>query len=152
MSYTGVAADPVIFPCSQRFSGHTRLCCGGWEIPDRCLPDLCDCSLWINLDLRFRSLPFPAFSLSTAAHRREQRAQVWAGGGQGYRNGCMESPERVEVPAAFEDVDVDVLVQLIGSQRVLWSASSAAYTDLGFIEADMMERLMAINDQIPLSP
>ncbi|KAJ8468698.1 hypothetical protein ONZ51_g9473 [Trametes cubensis] len=43
----------------------------------------------------------------------------------------MESPERVEVPAAFEDVDVDVLVQLI---------------------ADMMERLMAINDQIPLSP
>ncbi|KAI9067092.1 cyclin-domain-containing protein [Trametes sanguinea] len=43
----------------------------------------------------------------------------------------MESPERVELPAAFEDVDVDVLVQLI---------------------ADMMERLMAINDQIPLSP
>ncbi|KAI0769678.1 cyclin-domain-containing protein [Trametes elegans] len=43
----------------------------------------------------------------------------------------MESPERVELPAAFEDVDVDVLVQLI---------------------ADMMERLMAHNDQIPLSP
>ncbi|KAI8975811.1 cyclin-domain-containing protein [Trametes punicea] len=43
----------------------------------------------------------------------------------------MEPPERVELPAAFEDVDVDVLVQLI---------------------ADMMERLMAINDQIPLSP
>ncbi|KAI0829635.1 cyclin-domain-containing protein [Trametes gibbosa] len=43
----------------------------------------------------------------------------------------MESPERVELPAAFEDVDVDVLVQLI---------------------ADMMERLMSHNDQIPLSP
>ncbi|KAI0633357.1 cyclin-domain-containing protein [Trametes polyzona] len=43
----------------------------------------------------------------------------------------MESPERVELPAAFEDVDVDVLVQLI---------------------ADMMDRLMAHNDQIPLSP
>ncbi|RPD78275.1 cyclin-domain-containing protein [Lentinus tigrinus ALCF2SS1-7] len=43
----------------------------------------------------------------------------------------MESPGRVELPAAFEDVDVDVLVQLI---------------------ADMMERLMAHNDQIPLSP
>ena len=27
----------------------------------------------------------------------------------------MESPERVELPAAFEDVDVDVLVQLIGA-------------------------------------
>lgn len=35
------------------------------------------------------------------------------------------------MPAAFEDVDVDILVQLI---------------------ADMMERLMAHNDQIPLSP
>ncbi|KAI0779807.1 cyclin-domain-containing protein [Fomes fomentarius] len=43
----------------------------------------------------------------------------------------MESQERVELPAAFEYVDVDILVQLI---------------------ADMMERLMAHNDQIPLSP
>ncbi|KAH9942334.1 cyclin-domain-containing protein [Epithele typhae] len=43
----------------------------------------------------------------------------------------MESPERVELPAAFEDVNVDVLVQLI---------------------ADMMERLMTHNDQIPLLP
>ncbi|KAI0743829.1 cyclin-domain-containing protein [Daedaleopsis nitida] len=43
----------------------------------------------------------------------------------------MESQERVELPAAFEDVDVDILVKLI---------------------ADMMERLMAHNDQIPLSP
>ncbi|EIW63029.1 cyclin-domain-containing protein [Trametes versicolor FP-101664 SS1] len=43
----------------------------------------------------------------------------------------MESTERVELPASFEDVDVDVLVQLIG---------------------DMMDRLMAHNDQIPLSP
>ncbi|TBU43637.1 cyclin-domain-containing protein [Dichomitus squalens] len=43
----------------------------------------------------------------------------------------MESPERVELPAAFEDVDVDILARLI---------------------ADMMERLMAHNDQIPLSP
>ncbi|KAI1796427.1 cyclin-domain-containing protein [Ganoderma leucocontextum] len=43
----------------------------------------------------------------------------------------MESQERVELPAAFEDVDVDILVRLI---------------------ADMMERLMAHNDQVPLSP
>ncbi|OBZ67091.1 Nuc-1 negative regulatory protein preg [Grifola frondosa] len=53
------------------------------------------------------------------------------GGDLGYCDGCMESPERVELPAAFEDVHVDVLAQLI---------------------ADMMERLMAHNDQIPLSP
>ncbi|EJF65098.1 cyclin-domain-containing protein [Dichomitus squalens LYAD-421 SS1] len=43
----------------------------------------------------------------------------------------QQSPERVELPAAFEDVDVDILARLI---------------------ADMMERLMAHNDQIPLSP
>ncbi|KAL6308124.1 cyclin-domain-containing protein [Sparassis latifolia] len=43
----------------------------------------------------------------------------------------MESSARVELPAAFEEVDVDILVQLI---------------------ADMMSRLMAHNDQISLSP
>ncbi|OCH92461.1 cyclin-domain-containing protein [Obba rivulosa] len=43
----------------------------------------------------------------------------------------MEPPARVELPAAFEDVEIDILAQLI---------------------ADMMERLMAHNDQIPLSP
>ncbi|KAH9920074.1 cyclin-domain-containing protein [Fomitopsis serialis] len=42
-----------------------------------------------------------------------------------------EAPQRVEVPAVFEDVEADVLVDLI---------------------ADMMERLMAHNDRIPLSP
>ncbi|KAH9832244.1 cyclin-domain-containing protein [Rhodofomes roseus] len=41
------------------------------------------------------------------------------------------APQRVELPAAFEDVEADVLVDLI---------------------ADMMERLMAHNDRIPLSP
>ncbi|GLB37278.1 putative cyclin-domain-containing protein [Lyophyllum shimeji] len=43
----------------------------------------------------------------------------------------MESSERVELPAAFEDAPIDQLVQLI---------------------ADMLERLMAHNDQIPLLP
>ncbi|KAH9938921.1 cyclin-domain-containing protein [Amylocystis lapponica] len=43
----------------------------------------------------------------------------------------MEPSVRVELPAAFEEVEVDVLVQLI---------------------ADMMVRLMSHNDQIPLSP
>ncbi|KZT70908.1 cyclin-domain-containing protein [Daedalea quercina L-15889] len=42
-----------------------------------------------------------------------------------------EAPQRVELPAAFEDVEVDALVHLI---------------------ADMMDRLMAHNDRIPLSP
>ena len=59
------------------------------------------------------SLCFP--TLPARVHRREQRARHLAVGGLGCRNGCMESPERVELPAAFEDVDVDVLVQLIGA-------------------------------------
>ena len=29
----------------------------------------------------------------------------------------MEPPERVSLPAAFEEVDLDVLVQLIGAHR-----------------------------------
>ncbi|KIL68904.1 hypothetical protein M378DRAFT_8329 [Amanita muscaria Koide BX008] len=41
------------------------------------------------------------------------------------------SSDRVELPAAFEDVDIDHLVQLI---------------------ADMLERVMALNDRIALSP
>ncbi|KAF8070321.1 cyclin-domain-containing protein [Lyophyllum atratum] len=43
----------------------------------------------------------------------------------------MESSGRVELPAAFEDAPMDQLVQLI---------------------ADMLDRLMAHNDQIPLLP
>ncbi|GJE95001.1 cyclin-domain-containing protein [Phanerochaete sordida] len=43
----------------------------------------------------------------------------------------MDPPERVSLPANFEEVDVDVVVQLI---------------------ADMMERLTAHNDRIPLAP
>ncbi|EPS97638.1 hypothetical protein FOMPIDRAFT_1166301 [Fomitopsis schrenkii] len=42
-----------------------------------------------------------------------------------------EAPQRVELPAAFEDLEVDALVNLV---------------------ADMMERLMIHNDKIPLSP
>ncbi|TCD63765.1 hypothetical protein EIP91_004980 [Steccherinum ochraceum] len=43
----------------------------------------------------------------------------------------MEQPQRLELPPAFEDVDVDILAELIG---------------------DMMQRLLAHNDNIPLSP
>ncbi|KAI0688038.1 cyclin-domain-containing protein [Cytidiella melzeri] len=43
----------------------------------------------------------------------------------------MEQPERVRLPESFEDVDVDILVQLV---------------------ADMLERLVTHNDRIPLSP
>ncbi|KZT26813.1 cyclin-domain-containing protein [Neolentinus lepideus HHB14362 ss-1] len=43
----------------------------------------------------------------------------------------MESSERIELPASFEDVSIDHLVVLI---------------------ADMLERLIAHNDQIPLVP
>ncbi|PAV18514.1 cyclin-domain-containing [Pyrrhoderma noxium] len=43
----------------------------------------------------------------------------------------MESPEKIELPSAFEDADVDHLVVLI---------------------ADMLDRLIEHNDRIPLSP
>ncbi|KAL4253517.1 Cyclin PHO80-like protein [Abortiporus biennis] len=43
----------------------------------------------------------------------------------------MESPSRVELPTGYEDVDIYILADLIG---------------------DMMERLLAHNDKIPLSP
>ena len=86
-----------------------------------------------------------------SAHRRQQRAQGWTIGARGRRNGWMESPERVELPAAFEDVDVDILVQLIGPSSV--SSSPHFYRSPSpNSPADMMERLMAHNDQIPLLP
>ena len=47
------------------------------------------------------------------------------------RQWCMESPEKIELPSAFEDADVDHLVVLI---------------------ADMLDRLIEHNDRIPLSP
>lgn len=62
----------------------------------------------------------------------------------------MESQERVELPAAFEDVDVDILVKLIGASYTLLVMRVEQLTPS--ITADMMERLMAHNDQIPLSP
>ena len=56
---------------------------------------------------------------------------------------------RVELPAAFEETPIDNLVQLIGtviSTRPFSTLSS------GYIAADMLDRLMVHNDQIPLSP
>ncbi|KAI0093166.1 cyclin-domain-containing protein [Irpex rosettiformis] len=43
----------------------------------------------------------------------------------------MDEPERVRLPEGFEDVDVDILVQLV---------------------ADMLVRLITHNDRVPLSP
>ena len=54
-------------------------------------------------------------SLALSARRQQQRPHPRTAGGRGRRNGWMESTERVELPAAFEDVDVDILVQLIGT-------------------------------------
>ncbi|PPQ98438.1 hypothetical protein CVT24_004117 [Panaeolus cyanescens] len=53
-----------------------------------------------------------------------------------------DSSERVEVPADFEQVSIDSLVQLIG---LIFSFISVYYPD-------MLDRLMAHNDQIPLTP
>ncbi len=32
-------------------------------------------------------------------------------------DGCMDDQERVRLPEGFEDVDVDILVQLVGMSR-----------------------------------
>lgn len=66
----------------------------------------------------------------------------------------MDPPERVSLPANFEEVDVNVLVELIGAFTASLSNFSRLDDEyfLDFLAADMMERLMAHNDRIPLSP
>ena len=74
---------------------------------------------------------------------------VWCDGRIKGSRCWMEPPERVSLPAAFEEVDVDILVQLIG---VCNAALCTVQPVLTIPAADMMERLMAHNDRIPLSP
>lgn len=59
----------------------------------------------------------------------------------------MDSSGRVALPSAFEDANIDNLALLIGNQprRTL----VGGYL-ISLPEADMLERLMAHNDQIPL--
>lgn len=54
---------------------------------------------------------------------------------------------RVELPAAFEEAHIDQLAQLIG--ELFYSLHCLFLT---VIQGDMLERLMAHNDQIPLLP
>jgi hypothetical protein len=66
-------------------------------------------------------------------------------------DGSMESSTsgRVELPAAFEEAHIDKLAQLIGmSSKALSHNMFNGY----IIKGDMLERLMAHNDQIPLLP
>ena len=60
----------------------------------------------------------------------------------------MHSSTRVTLPAAFEAAEIDNLALLIGiSNRLLSPASH-----LNVFEANMLERLIAHNDKIPLLP
>ena len=77
-------------------------------------------------------------------------------------DGCMDEPERVRLPEGFEDVDVDILVQLVGA-RAFYSISRIL-VDVSCLfdapdphpppppTADMLVRLTTHNDRIPLSP
>jgi hypothetical protein len=58
------------------------------------------------------------------------------------------SSERVEIPQNFEDATVDDLVQLIGIPHLFPNLGRFLKVRL----ADMLERLIAHNDRIPLSP
>ena len=60
----------------------------------------------------------------------------------------MESQGKINLPRTFEDADIDHLVILIGILQYLLSA----LVTLINLVADMLQRLMAHNDQIPLSP
>lgn len=57
--------------------------------------------------------------------------------------------ERLEVPPVFEDAPVEHLIHLIGILSFILLAALYSYRP---IAADMLERLMAHNDRIPLSP
>lgn len=59
------------------------------------------------------------------------------------------SSDRVELPAAFEDVQIDHLAQLIG---ISLCKNTPSVMMSFLVSADMLERVMAHNDQIPLSP
>lgn len=60
----------------------------------------------------------------------------------------MESPGRVELPAAFEEAEIESLALLIGDFLI----GSLKRIELTRYKADMLERLMAHNDRIPLLP
>jgi len=64
----------------------------------------------------------------------------------------MESSgsERVEMPTNFEDSPVEHLIQLIGDIPLLALEVNAWLTNSPL--ADMLLRLIVLNDRIPLSP
>jgi hypothetical protein len=62
----------------------------------------------------------------------------------------MDASGRVELPTAFEQADIDNLVLLIGTR---FAALHLRFLlDQRDLKADMLERLMAHNDRIPLLP
>ena len=68
-------------------------------------------------------------------------------------NGCMDTAGRVALPAAFEHADIDNLALLIGNHSLsLLYLPPLTLMSKCHIEADMLERLIAHNDRIPLLP
>lgn len=67
----------------------------------------------------------------------------------------MESSRRVGLPPAYEDADIDALCQLIGTycetKPIICSGQGTSHSHL-YETALMLDRLISINDRIPLSP
>ena len=67
----------------------------------------------------------------------------------------MESSRRVGLPPAYEDADMDALCQLIGTFFFIFYSpfTNKTLTLFPMYEtALMLDRLISINDRIPLSP
>jgi hypothetical protein len=62
----------------------------------------------------------------------------------------MESARRVGLPPAYEDADIDALCQLIGTCDLI--QKNKIIINLHTTTALMLDRLISINDRIPLSP
>ena len=65
----------------------------------------------------------------------------------------MESSRRVGLPPAYEDADIDALCQLIGTycEAIICSRRRTIHSPRAET-ALMLDRLISINDRIPLSP
>jgi len=67
----------------------------------------------------------------------------------------MESSRRVGLPPVYEDADTDALCQLIGTYCEAINYYSQLEGTAHFLyekTALMLDRLISINDRIPLSP
>jgi hypothetical protein len=64
----------------------------------------------------------------------------------------IQAPNQIIAAANFEDADMDHLVVMIGMFAVVILSSLHLNPWVFLYTADMLERLLQHNDQIPLSP